>query len=201
MVKPGGLLSGLGADAGALCKRTWWVFLIGGIAAVIFGLLAFSQPVAAWFLIATFFAASILVDGAVNLWGAVQNRNKDGWWVMLLIGALGVLVGGYALLNPLVSMAAFVYLVALQAILFGVFAIMLGYKVRAATEREWILYTMGGLSVVFGILVFVNPVAGGLSVVWVIASWAIVTGVLKVWFAFKVKNLPDRIGEARTTAG
>jgi uncharacterized membrane protein HdeD (DUF308 family) len=201
MVKPGGLLSGLGADAGALCKRTWWVFLIGGVAAVIFGLLAFSQPVAAWFLIATFFAASILVDGAVNLWGAVQNRNKDGWWVMLLIGALGVLVGGYALLNPLVSMAAFVYLVALQAILFGVFAIMLGYKVRAATEREWILYAMGGLSVVFGILVFVNPVAGGLSVVWVIASWAIVTGVLKVWFAFKVKNLPDRIGEARTTAG
>jgi uncharacterized membrane protein HdeD (DUF308 family) len=201
MVKPGGLLSGLGADAGALCKRTWWVFLIGGVAAVIFGLLAFSQPVAAWFLIATFFAASILVDGAVNLWGAVQNRNKDGWWVMLLIGALGVLVGGYALLNPLVSMAAFVYLVALQAILFGVFAIMLGYKVRAATEREWILYTMGGLSVVFGILVFVNPVAGGLSVVWVIASWAIVTGVLKLWFAFKVKNLPDRIGEARTTSG
>jgi len=201
MVESGGSFPGLGANAAALCKRTWWVFLVGGIAAVLFGLLAFSKPVAAWFIIATFFAASILVDGAVNLWGATQNRNKDGWWVMLLIGALGVLVGGYALLNPLVSMAAFVYLVALQAILFGVFAIMLGYKVRAATEREWILYTMGGLSVAFGLLVFVNPVAGGLSVVWIIASWAIVTGLLKVWFAFKVKNLPDRIGQARMRTG
>jgi uncharacterized membrane protein HdeD (DUF308 family) len=201
MVASRGSFPSLGANAAALCKRTWWVFLIGGIAAVIFGLLAFSKPVAAWFIIATFFAASILVDGAVNLWGAVQHRNNDGWWVMLLIGALGVLVGGYALLNPLVSMAAFVYLVALQAILFGVFAIMLGYKVRAATEREWILYTMGGLSVAFGVLVFVNPVAGGLSVVWVIATWAIVTGLLKVWFALKIKNLPDRIGQARMRAG
>jgi uncharacterized membrane protein HdeD (DUF308 family) len=199
MVERGGLLSGLGADAGTLCKRTWWVFLIGGIAAVIFGLLAFSKPVAAWLVVATFFAASILVDGAVNLWGAVQNRSKDGWWVMLLIGALGVLVGGYALLNPLVSMAAFVYLVALQAILFGVFAVMLGYKVRAATEREWILYAMGGLSVAFGLLVFVNPLAGALSVVWVIASWAIVTGLLKVWFAFRVKDLPERITSRMST--
>ena len=201
MVESRASFPSLGANAAALCKRTWWVFLIGGIAAVIFGLLAFSKPVAAWFIIATFFAASILVDGAVNLWGAVQHRNNDGWWVMLLIGALGVLVGGYALLNPLVSMAAFVYLVALQAILFGVFAIMLGYKVRAATEREWILYTMGGLSIAFGVLVFVNPVAGGLSVVWVIATWAIVTGLLKVWFALKIKNLPDRIGQARMRTG
>ena len=88
---------------------------------------------------------------------------------MLLIGALGVLVGGYALLNPLVSMAAFVYLVAFQAILLGVFTIMLGYKVRAVTEREWILYLMGALSVLFGILVFVNPAVGGLSVIWMIA--------------------------------
>ena len=85
---------------------------------------------------ATFFAASILVDGAVNIWGSIRHREKDGWWIMLLIGALGVLVGGYALLNPLVSMTAFVFLVAFQAVLLGVFTIMLGYKVRAATEKR-----------------------------------------------------------------
>ena len=197
MTGSGDLLRSLAPDARALCRRTWWVFLVGGIAAVIFGVLAFTKPVAAWFVVATFFAAAILVDGVFNLWGAVQHREKDGWWIMLLIGALGVLVGGYALLNPLVSMAAFIYLVAFQALLLGVFLVMLAYKVRAATEREWILYLTGALSVVFGVLVFLNPAVGGISVIWMIAAWALVIGTLKIIFAFRVKSLPERIGERR----
>jgi uncharacterized membrane protein HdeD (DUF308 family) len=41
--------------------------------------------------------------------------------------------------------------------------------------------------------VIVNPAVGGLSVIWMIASWAIITGVLKIMFAFKVKSLPERM--------
>jgi len=72
---------------------------------------------------------------------------------------------------------------------------MLGYKVRKATSREWILYLTGALSILFGIVVVMNPAAGGLSITYVIASWAIVIGALKVFFAFKAKNLPERVGE------
>jgi uncharacterized membrane protein HdeD (DUF308 family) len=187
------LLARLGGDAKILCKRTWWVFLVGGIAGVVFGALAFSKPLAAWLVVATFFAAAIMVDGVSNVLGSIQNRDKDGWWIMLLIGVLGVVGGGYALLNPLVSMKAFILLVAFEAIMAGVFLVMLGYKVRAATEREWILYLTGGLSILFGSLVIVNPAVGGLSVIWMIASWAIITGMLKIMFAFKVKNLPERM--------
>jgi uncharacterized membrane protein HdeD (DUF308 family) len=188
-----GLLAALGGDARALCKRTWWVFLLGGIASVIFGLLAFSKPVAAWAVVALFFAAAILVDGISNAIGAIQHRENDGWWVMLLIGVLGVLVGGYALVHPAVSMVAFVYLVAFQAIMLGVFLVMLGYKVRAATEREWILYLTGALSLLFGVLVIANPAAGGLSVIMLIAAWALVTGALRIFFAFRIRSLPDRV--------
>src|SRR6476619_4601117 len=95
---------GRGADVLALGKRTWWVFLIGGIASIVFGVLAFVSPGIALFVLATFFAAAILVDGVFNLIGAFQNREKDGWWLMLLIGILGIVVGGYALLNPPISM-------------------------------------------------------------------------------------------------
>lgn len=113
------LLTRLGGDARILCKRTWWVFLIGGAASVIFGVLAFSQPMTAWLVVAVFFAAAILVDGASNVVGSIRNRDKDGWWIMLLIGVLGVVGGGYALLNPLVSMKAFILLVAFEAIMAG----------------------------------------------------------------------------------
>ncbi len=187
------LLSRLGGDARTLCKRTWWVFLLGGIASVVFGVLAFSQPLTAWLVVAVFFAAAILVDGVVNVIGSIRNRDKDGWWIMLLIGALGVLAGGYALLNPRISMQAFILLVAFEAILLGGFLMMLGYKVRASTEREWLLYLTGGLSILFGILVILRPALGGLSVILMIATWAIIIGVLKIIFAFKVKNLPERM--------
>jgi len=63
------------------------------------------------------------------------------------------------------------------------------------TTREWILYATGALSVLFGFLVVLNPGAGGLSIVYLIASWAIVIGAFKVFFGFKVKNLPERVGE------
>ncbi len=195
MSNAGEVLSRLGGDAQALCKRTWWVFLIGGIALVVFGVLAFVNPGVALTVLAMFFAASVLVNGVFSAIGALQNREKDGWWIMMLIGALGIAVGAYALFNPIVSILAFVYLVAFQAILLGVFLVMLGYKVRKATSREWILYLTGALSILFGIVVVMNPAAGGLSITYVIASWAIVIGALKVFFAFKAKNLPERVGE------
>lgn len=190
-----GILANLGANAQALCRRTWWVFLVGGLASVVFGIFAFMSPGIALLVLSMFFAAAILVDGASNIVGAVQHREKDGWWIMLLIGILGVVAGGYALLNPPLSMMAFILLVAFEAILLGVFLLMLGYKVRQATSREWILYVTGALSLLFGILVIMNPAAGGLSVVYLIAGWALVIGTLKVLFAFRVKNLPERAGE------
>jgi len=183
----GEVLRAVGADASALCRRTWWVFLIGGIASVVFGVLAFARPGLALLVLAIFFAAAILVDGAFNLIGAVQNRDKDGWWLMLLIGLLGAVVGAYALLNPPLSMVAFVLIVAFQAILLGVFLVMLGYKYRKATTREWILYLAGGLSVLFGVLVVARPAIGGVTIVYMIAAWAIVIGLLKVVFAMRAK--------------
>ena len=195
MANSGSVLDSFRADAQVLCKRTWWVFLVGGMASVIFGVLAFVNPGIALLVLAMFFAASVLVDGVSNAIGAVQHREKDGWWVMLLVGILGLVVGGFALFNPPVSILALIYLVAFQAIMLGVFTILLGYKVRQATEREWILYLIGAVSVVFGFLVVLNPGAGGLSIVYLIASWAIAVGALKVFFAFKVKNLPERVGD------
>jgi uncharacterized membrane protein HdeD (DUF308 family) len=185
------LRSTFGGDAQQLCKRTWWVFLIGGIASVAFGVLAFMQPGLALFVLSMFFAASILVDGIFNVVGALKNQGKDGWWIMLLIGVLGLLVGGYALMNPPLSMLAFVYMFAFDAIVLGVFLVMLGYKVRQATSREWILYLTGALSILVGIWVAMQPVAGGLSIVWFIAAWSIAVGVLRIAFAFRVKNAPE----------
>jgi uncharacterized membrane protein HdeD (DUF308 family) len=184
-----GILGHLSTDAQALVKRAWWAFVVGGIAMVLFGLLAFSNPGVALFVLATFFAASILVDGVSNVVGALQNREKDGWWILLLMGLLGATVGAYALVNPPLSIMAFILLVAFEAMALGLFLVMLGYKVRKATSREWMLYLAGALSILFGVLVIVNPMTGSRTIVYMIASWSLVIGILKVAFGLRVRGL------------
>jgi uncharacterized membrane protein HdeD (DUF308 family) len=84
---------------------------------------------------------------------------------------------------------AFILIVAFEAVVLGVFLIMLGFKVRKATSREWVLYLTGALSILFGFVVIANPVTGSRTIVYMIASWSLVVGVLKVAFGFKVRKL------------
>jgi len=172
-----------------LCSRNWWVFLIGGIAAVVFGVLAFMNPGIALLLLAIYFAAYILIDGAVNIWGALSNRGGDGWLALLALGVLGVLAGGYALLYPPASMIALIFIVSFVAMLIGLTSIYLGWKIRAETENEWVLFLVGGLSVLFSVVMMVKPGVAGVSIAYMVASWAILVGVLRIWFGLKVRNL------------
>ena len=129
---------------------------------------------------------------------AVMFVNSDFSDLLRLFNANSVeyiVIGGYALINPPVSMMALVFLIALLAIFMGVLLLMLGWKIREAVKGEWMLYLTGGLSVLFGLMIFVRPAEGTVSVVWLIASWAILIGALRIFFAFKVRNLPERVGE------
>lgn len=189
MAESNGVLAHMSTDAQALVKRAWWAFVVGGLAMAVFGLMAFSNPGLALLVLATFFAASVLVDGVSNILGSLQNREKDGWWILLLMGLLGTAVGGYALFNPPLSVAVFILLVAFEAIVLGVFLVMLGYKVRKSTHREWMLYLAGALSILFGFVVIANPVSGSRTIVYMIASWSLAIGILKVVFGLKVRKL------------
>jgi uncharacterized membrane protein HdeD (DUF308 family) len=185
----------LGQSVRTLFKRSWWVFLLGGIASTLFGLLALAAPGTALVVLALYFAASILVDGAVNTVGAIQNRGHEGWWIMLIFGLAGILIGGYALLNPPVSIAALILLASLAALILGIALITLGYKIRAATEREWMLYLAGALSVGFGLAMYLHPMFAGLSLALLAGAWALIVGVLRIMIAFKVRKFTTTVGE------
>jgi hypothetical protein len=185
----------LGQSVLTFFKRSWWAFLLGGIASTLFGLLALAAPGTALVVLALYFAASILVDGAVNAVGAIQNRGHDGWWIMLIFGVAGILIGGYALLNPPVSIAALILLTSLAALILGIALMTLGYKIRAATEREWMLYLAGALSIAFGIAMMMHPVFAGLSLALIAGAWALIVGVLRIVIAFKVRKLTTTAGK------
>lgn len=174
--------------AQAFCRRTWWMFLVGGIAAVLFGVLALLQPGIALLVLSIWFAVFLLVDGAANLFGAIQNRDKDGWWVAAALGVLGILIGAYLILVPPVSMLAFVYTAAFFALLLGISLLSLGWKVRQEIKGEWVLYLNGILSIAFALLLIFQVGIGGLTLVYLLAFWALVVGILRIVAAFRMKR-------------
>jgi ABC-type antimicrobial peptide transport system permease subunit len=110
-------------------------------------------------------------------------------------GIAGILIGGYALLNPPVSIAALILLASLAALILGIVLITLGYKIRAATEREWMLYLAGALSVGFGLAMYFHPAFAGISLALLAGTWALIVGILRIMIAFKVRKLTTNVGE------
>lgn len=178
----------LAKNARELCGKTWWAYLLGGIASVAFGIIAYVKPGAALLVLSMFFAAYLLADGVFNFVSSVTHRDKQGWWLLMLYGLFSMVLGGYLIAYPAVSIIALIYSVAFISIFFGFTQIGLGAQVRKEIKGEWILYLTGLMSVLFGVLIFFKVEVGGLTIVYLIAFWAIMIGVLRIVFAFRARS-------------
>ena len=176
-------------DALDFAKANWWMFLLGGVLYILFGILALVRPAEALLALALLFASFLLVDGVFSAVRALGAKGVDGRWWVFFGGLVSILVALYALFGPANTVLLFVYVIAFQAILFGVTIFMFGVSIRKAVSGEWVLYLNGVLSVLFGVLLLWAPGIGGLSVSLMIGAWALVLGVLRVVFAFRVRGL------------
>jgi uncharacterized membrane protein HdeD (DUF308 family) len=185
----------------SLLKRAWWALLIGGIASVVFGVLAILWPGLTALVLALFFAASILVDGVVMAYGAVKHRaGSSHWWLWLLVGLLGIVAGGIGLVSPPTALGALMLLIAAYAMATGVLLIWAGFKLREEISHEWLLWLLGVLSIVFGVLLLSHPVIGLMTVVWFVAAWAIVTGIIKIMLALEARSFRGALQKAHGAA-
>jgi uncharacterized membrane protein HdeD (DUF308 family) len=172
-----------------LLGRNWGWIALRGAAAVIFGVLAFAWPVKALFVLVLFFGAYALVEGIVALIAAFRVR--DGGkplWSFVVIGILGVAAGIVTFLWPGITALALLTLIAVWALFMGVFQIVAAVRLRKEITHEWLLGLSGVLSVVFGVAMLARPVEGLLAIVWVIAAYSIVFGILLLVLGFRLKN-------------
>lgn len=164
--------------------------MIRGIAAIIFGIIAFTHPVMAIATLVLFFGAWVFIDGICRIVGAIGHRasNPDWGW-QLVIGILGIIVGLLTFHAPQITALALVIYIAAWALMIGASEIVLAVKLRHEIRGEWFVILMGLASVIFAILLLWNPVAGAAAVIWLIAWYAIVLGILSAFFGFRLKTL------------
>jgi uncharacterized membrane protein HdeD (DUF308 family) len=171
-------------------KRHWWVPVIRGIAAIVFGIIAFAYPGLTVATLVLFFGAWVLIDGIFRVVGAIGHRASDpDWGWHIVIGIVGIIVGLLTFHAPQITALALVIYIAAWALMIGASEIALAVKLRREIKGEWFLILMGLASIVFAILLLWNPVAGAAAVIWLIAWYAVVLGVLAIFFGFRLRSL------------
>jgi uncharacterized membrane protein HdeD (DUF308 family) len=171
----------------ALAKN-WWLLLLRGIAAIIFGVLAFAWPGVTLLTLILFYGAFALVDGVLAIVAAITGGAPGPRWWLAIVGLLGIAAGLLTFLMPGLSALVLLFFIAGWAIATGVFQIIGAIQLRKEIDNEWLLILGGIISVLFGIGVMLAPGAGAVALIWVIGAYAIVIGVLFVALALRLKK-------------
>jgi uncharacterized membrane protein HdeD (DUF308 family) len=175
---------------GKLLSQYWWVLLVRGIVAVLFGIAALAWPGLTLATLVLVFAAFAFVDGVFAVVNGVGARKSDEhWWWLLLEGVVGILFGVLTFQNPAITTVVLLFYIAAWAIFTGAMRIVLAVRLRKEIEGELWLGLSGLVSILFGFLMMARPDAGALAVLWLIAVWSIVIGLSLIVLAFRVHGL------------
>lgn len=109
------------------------------------------------------------------------------WWLLVLYGVLGVLVGLYAMVSPLEAAVALAWAIGVMALAEGVVGLAALFANGAVAGRGWMLF-YALISLLFGLLAVTNPAATAGALLLVLACWFVVAGVFRVLFAFQIRR-------------
>jgi uncharacterized membrane protein HdeD (DUF308 family) len=174
--------------------RNWWVLVVRGVFAILFGALAFVFPRDALFALVILFAAYAAVDGILAVVSAFRAAERRmSWWPFVLEGVAGVALAVVTVIWPGITALALLYLIAAWAFATGIFEIAAAVRLRKEIKGEFWLGLAGVLSIAFAILAVLFPGQGALAVVWVIATYALVFGVVLVALGLRLRGLRGRL--------
>lgn len=126
--------------------------------------------------------------------GVTARHMRDtvgrSWWLILLFGVFSLLFGIMALVNPLAAGAGLTWAIGLLALAEGIAGLIGAFGKNAGVSRGWmILYAV--ISIVFGLLAVANPLSMAASIAAVTGAWFIVSGVMRIIWAIRVRKEID----------
>jgi uncharacterized membrane protein HdeD (DUF308 family) len=172
--------------------NNWWTLVLRGIAAIIFGILAYLWPGITFTILVLFFGAYALWDGVFALIGAFRTE-VDRRWSLVLEGLVGIAAGLVTFFWTGAATIAILSIIAAWSVITGVFEVVSAIRLREEIEGEWLLLISGVLSVLFGVALVIWPVAGLLAVTWMIGAYAIVFGFLLTVLGFRLRGMSRRL--------
>ena len=175
----------------SLISRDWWVFALRGVAAILFGILAFAWPCITLTALVFLFGAYAFVDG-VSLLISLARGDRDARrhaWAVGIMGVLGIVASIVTLVWPGITALLLLYIVAFWAITMGVFQVISAIELRKVIDNELWMALGGVMSVVFGAFLIATPGSGLVSLVLILGFWAVVFGASSLGLAYRLRGI------------
>lgn len=181
-------------------RLNWWLLALRGLVAVLFGVLAFVWPGATLITLVWLFGAFAFVNGLLSLiLAAKAPKGYPRIGSLILGGLLGILAGLLTFVMPGITALGLLMLIAAWAIVTGIMEVVAAIRLRKIIANEWLLILAGIASVAFGVILFLQPAAGALALIWWIGAWALVFGILLIVLAFRMRNWKGFVTIERAT--
>lgn len=167
----------------------WKWIALRGVAAIVFGVLALLWPGIALAALVILWGVYALLDGILTLAICFRRGSRPAeLWPWVAIGVAGIVFGLIAIIWPDITAVFLLVLIAVWALTVGVLQLLTAIRWRKTLKNEWWLWLSGALSIVFGVLVALNPASGAVALVWLIAFYAILFGITLVFLSLRLRN-------------
>jgi len=121
--------------------------------------------------------------------GVVMIILAKNWWAFVLRGIAALLFGVLTFLRPGMALLTLIFIFGFYAISDGVFNIIAAFR-RTETDQQpwWALLISGVLSIVAGVIAFFLPPVAAVALLYLIAAWAVVTGIMSIVAAIRLRK-------------
>ncbi len=176
-----------GSRTAALAKN-WWLLVLRGLAACVFGVAALVSPAPALGALILVFGIYAVVDGAFTVIASLRAASHHGNWALLLLeGLCGIGVGVAALAVPALFLGVAVTILAVWAIVTGVLLVATAFRLHGG-RGGWLAGLCGVLSVIWGVLLLVNPFGGAVILTIWLGAYALIFGVSMIAFGMRLRR-------------
>lgn len=176
-------------DPLALLSRSWWILLVYGLFAVLFGVIALTQPVAAAAALAWALGILALAEGVTSLVALFDKRAavSKGWLAFYAIASVGF--GLLTILNPVATAGVLLLFLAAWLIVGGIYRIVFAIRVRKQIRGEWLIVASGALAIVVGLLFALDPLSGIVVTTLWIGACTLVYGAFQIVASWRLRKL------------
>ncbi len=185
-------------DLSQLLADKWWAVGLRAIFAIIFGLICLLNPALAVNVFVILFAAYMLVDGVFAIASGIRAATAGKHWGLLILqGVVSIAAAAVAMIWPAITLVALVWIVAIWAIVSGALMLAAAFALNINYGRWWL--ALGGIaSLVFGILLVIQPLIGAVVLTLWIGAYAFVFGIFLLVLAFQLFWRKEELVEAAT---
>jgi uncharacterized membrane protein HdeD (DUF308 family) len=169
-----------------------WALGLHGLASVVFGVMVLAWPGISVYALTILFGAYALATGILEFGTAFTTQGKEERAWLILRGLLGITVGVLVFAWPDISALGLLYVIGGYAVAFGILCVAASFRLPLDGRETAAMILTGLVAIVFGIVIFVEPGAGALAVLGLIAAFALVTGITELGVSIAGEKLLER---------